>query len=86
MSRFEDGPELFGCGIGISTGYKIKCDMCGTIYNKESKDDEPSTEGDSVCYTIFAGLRICDCCFEKVENEILKRMDDILLELLHNCQ
>ncbi|MDD5589043.1 MAG: hypothetical protein PHP92_03220 [Candidatus Nanoarchaeia archaeon] len=79
MSRFKDNPELFGCGIGVSTGFKIKCYLCGTIHNKEAKDEELSTEGDGVCYTVFAGLQICDCCFEKIENEILERMDDILL-------
>ena len=32
----------------------------------------------SILNTYFAGKEICECCFEKIENEILHRMQDIL--------
>jgi hypothetical protein len=35
-------------------------------------------DGESVRYTEFAGLQVCECCFGKIENEILRRMSDIL--------
>jgi hypothetical protein len=81
MARFEDSPNLFGYGVGDSTDGEVICEICGNVYNKgigidENNEDEDC--GDSVRYTEFAGLQVCECCFDKIENEILKRMPDIL--------
>lgn len=78
--RHEDTPDLFGSGIGSSTVAPTHCDFCNTTYNEDNID----TEGDPIdrdCWirdTNFAGLFVCDCCFERIENEILRRMPDIL--------
>ncbi len=82
MARIEDSPELFGCGVGTSTNLHVHCEFCGQDHNVEFKGVDPDTishEGDSVLTTYFAGKEIADCCFEKIENEILRRMPDILL-------
>lgn len=78
MGRFEDSPELFGGGVGVSTGFEIHCDWCGVTHNEDTDEEDMSTEGDSVRHTDFAGKQICDCCFEGIEREILRRMRDIL--------
>ena len=64
--RYENSLDLFGAGLVIVTYGDIKCDICKITYN-------------SVSHTVFAGLTVCDCCFEKIENEILDRMPNILL-------
>lgn len=75
--RYEDTPELFGDGMGIGTYGDIKCDICGTVHN-EGEDDRGVYDGDSVGHTDFAGLTVCECCFERIENEVLHRMPSIL--------
>lgn len=75
--RFEDSFELFGVGVGKGTYGDIKCEMCGTLHN-EGEDDLGEYNGESVSWTTFAGMCVCECCFERVENEILRRMPDIL--------
>jgi hypothetical protein len=82
--RHEDSPDLFGCGIGSGTCGDITCDLCKVTHN-EGNDKRADEEGDcvyletpSVLHTRFAGLTVCDCCFEKIENEIERRMRDIL--------
>ena len=75
--RYDDSPELFGCGIGTSTCGDIECDMCGTLYN-QGNDEAEDYDGDSVLHTTFAGLQVCECCFARVENEVLYRMPYIL--------
>lgn len=77
MGRFENSPDLFGRGFGISTCGEFTCGICGTIWNK-GNDETESYDGESVLNASFAGIAICGDCFEKVENEILRRMPDIL--------
>lgn len=79
--RFKDSPDLFGCGIGTSTCAEIRCDFCGTLYNEGADPDGekgPSSEGEWIPNITFAGKTICECCFEKIENEIYGRMNDII--------
>lgn len=77
IMRFEHTPELFGRGCGISTCGDIKCHICGTKYN-EGMDELEEYYNDSVRHTDFAGIEICDCCFEKIEEEIWRRREDII--------
>jgi len=77
--RFEDTSNLFGRESGSSSGCSLDCRLCGVTHNDGADSDEdPSMEGDSVCYTHFAGLQVCDCCFHRIENEVLGRMPDII--------
>ena len=77
--RFEDTAGLFGCDSGVSTGYELECELCGRVHNPGADPDEnPASEGDSICNTEFAGLQVCDCCFHKIESAVLARMPDIL--------
>jgi len=66
--RFEDTPNLFGCGAGTSTSGGFECDMCGVFYD----------EGGWIRWTTFARIQICENCFEEIEKEVLHRMSDIL--------
>ena len=75
--RYEDTPELFGNGAGFSTGGDIKCDICGYLHN-EGEDEKEEYNGEFVCHTNFAGLTVCECCYERIESEVLSRMEDIL--------
>ena len=75
--RFEDSFELFGGGAGHGTYGDITCEWCGTTHN-EGEDEREVYDGESVSHTDFAGKQICECCFEKIEHEILCRMRDIL--------
>lgn len=75
IMRYIDSPDLFGNGCGSSSCGEIICEFCGTVHNKEIDDE---TEGEYIRDTNFAGLSICECCFERIENEILHRMPDIL--------
>jgi len=70
--RFEDTPNLFGCGVGHSTLNEIRCGICGTVYKARESEEE------YIRRTDFAGIEVCDSCFEKIEREILRRMPDIL--------
>lgn len=76
--RIFDTPELFDGGVGASTGYELKCEFCGITHNKGLEPEKKIGEGDSVLHTNFAGKQICDCCFEKIETEILRRIPDII--------
>jgi hypothetical protein len=78
--QFKDSQGLFGLGIGGSTCAEIKCDVCGTIHNKgcDPDADRNPTEGDWVKNTQFAGMTVCFCCYEKIENAVLSRIDDII--------
>jgi hypothetical protein len=75
--RFDDSPELFGCGCGGGTIGEIVCEFCGAVYNKGVGDDPPP-DTESVTFTWFAGKQVCKCCFEKIENEVLRRISYIL--------
>ncbi len=75
--RYEDTPELFGGDCGSGTYGDITCGICQTAYN-QGADEKGDYNGDSVTWTSFAGLDICNCCFEKIENEVLGRMGQIL--------
>jgi len=78
MARYEESPNLFGCGTGDSTSRELICEFCGKVYNKGIDDDSGDDEGIDIPYTEFAGKQVCHCCFERIENEILRRMPDIL--------
>ena len=77
--RIEDSPELFGFGVGMGTLGNTECEFCGVKYEgREDEDGEPLYESCSIRMTDFAGKRICECCFGKIEFEILARMPSIL--------
>jgi len=81
MARFENSPNLFGWGVGGSTMAEVICEVCGKVYNEGigiEDDDRNEDKGESVLHTEFAGLQVCECCFEKIENAVLSRMPDIL--------
>jgi hypothetical protein len=77
MARFIDSPELFGRGVGISTCGDFTCAICGMKHN-QGNDKTEDYDGESIPVTTFAGVEVCGDCFEKIENEILRRMPDIL--------
>jgi hypothetical protein len=85
MARYKDSTNLFGASFGESTQGELTCGICGKTYNKGADDlDENGDEKDyddyeSVGHTEFAGITICENCFEAVEDEILHRMTDILI-------
>jgi len=70
--RFEETPDLFGGGMGSGSTDELICEWCGNVYERQ-----PAC-GDSVSFTHFGNKQICYCCFEKVENAVLKRMPAIL--------
>ena len=79
--RFKDTPNLFGCGAGVSTIAPFKCDLCKKIYNKNNEDEDGyiiDMDAPPICYTSFAGMEICEYCFEVAENSVLCRISDIL--------
>ena len=79
--RLQDSPDLFGAGMGYSTTGEVICQFCGKVYNKGigvDDDDMNENDGESVLHTDFAGLQVCECCFEKIEDEVLHRISDIL--------
>lgn len=75
--RFEDTPDLFGCGIGTSTCGDVICEFCGGKYN-EGEDEREVYDNESVRFTKFAGLQACECCFGRIERAVLNRMHDIV--------
>ena len=75
--RYEDSPNLFGCGSGIATCGDFKCAICGTDYN-HGNDENEHYEDEPVIHTDFAGVQICGDCFERVEAEVLHRLPDII--------
>lgn len=76
--RFNDSPGLFGIGIGHGTCGDIKCDICGTKYNEGADKGEDYINFDSVTHQEFAGLTVCGCCFEKIEESVWRYRKDIL--------
>ena len=78
MSRFDDSPELFGVGSGTATCGTIRCGICGTTYNEGADNEECYDDNASVLHTTFAGVEVCECCYEAVEKEVLSRMNSIL--------
>jgi hypothetical protein len=75
--RFEDTPNLFGDGCGVSTGGDFTCSVCGVEHNKGNDEDQNYSD-DFIGVVEFAGMEICGNCFEDVENEILRRMNYII--------
>ena len=75
--RFDDSPDLFGRGVGQSTSGDFTCEMCCRVYN-EGADAKEEYGSESVGHTEFAGLEVCEECFERIENAVLARMGDIL--------
>jgi hypothetical protein len=79
MSRIFDTVNLFGVGSGFSTQGEIKCEICGKVYNKGADEEgEDYDDYSSVSHTMFAGMEVCECCYGKIEDEILHRMSSIL--------
>lgn len=76
MARFETSPNLFGTS-GAGTDGDIDCDWCGKQYTGR-EDEDGRGVSESISYTRFGRLQVCDCCFEEIENEILHRIDDII--------
>ena len=76
--RHDDSPELFGGGCGAGTSGDIECDICHEKYNQGADEAEDYADRTTVCWTDFAGLTVCDCCFWKIEEEVLKRMPQII--------
>ena len=85
MERFEDSPDLFGCGCGSSTNGEEVCDWCGKVWNKgldgDELDEYDEYEGVSIRYTNFGGKNICECCFGEIENAIWARRKDVAIWL-----
>jgi len=77
QERYEDTPELFGRGSGMSTCGDFKCAICGTVYN-HGNDENEHYEDEPIIYTDFAGVQICGDCFGVVESEIIQRLPDII--------
>jgi hypothetical protein len=75
--RWDESPGLFGLGVGTSTCGDFTCGICGTEHNK-GNDAAEDYSGDSVGFEDFAGIEICENCFETIETEILGRMKHIL--------
>lgn len=79
MPRFEDTPDLFGNGAGVSTYGPFTCDKCKRDYNQDVESGrEANCHGSPVTHTTFAGMEICEECFDSIEHEILNRMGDLL--------
>ena len=79
--RIDDSPDLFGSGVGSSTVGKITCEYCGKTYNADNETPDGEIidpNGPWFGTTEFAGKTVVDCCWEKIEREILSRMPDIL--------
>lgn len=72
MDRFEETPDLFGRGMGSGTTEAIICEWCGMKYPENDPSD------DSVKFTNFGGKTIAECCFEDIEDAVLRRMNDII--------
>lgn len=68
---------------GYSTGSEIKCNWCGTIYNK-GMDADKGNEGESVMYIDFGNLWIAQCCFSDFEQYILTWSSEIV-ELIEDA-
>ncbi len=75
MARIIDSPALFGHGAGFSTSKRLECELCGHIYNPTDDEDFD----DYVRHEIFLGMDVAECCFEKVEDEILRHMPELIL-------
>lgn len=73
MTRSQDTPGLFGGGVGSNNADDgVKCIHCGKYYPK-AKD-----ENDTVSYVFWCGGKVVECCYEKVENEVLINMKLII--------
>lgn len=79
--RFEDTSDLFGRGCGLGTVGKVTCGICDTVYNAENE----TADGEIIDSTIdstgiveFAGMTVAECCWERLENEIIEKMPHIL--------
>jgi len=68
--RFEDTPGLFGAS-GVSTEGNIKCEFCGNEYlDREDGAGEAFQDMDPIYFCDFAGLQVCQCCFERIEKAV----------------
>ena len=71
MARFEETSGLFGSCGGVTTS-AITCGLCKTKYPKGRLGD------DGICHDNLAGIEVCSCCFEAIENAIIARMSSII--------
>lgn len=76
MSRYGDSTGLFGAGVGSSTCGEFTCGLCKTVYNQNCCSEEDG--GDYVRTERFAGVEVCEECFERIERSVLHRLGDIL--------
>lgn len=76
--RFEDTPGLFGSGLGINTRGDFKCGICGKKYNIGADKEEDYENREGLTVEGFAGIDIGECCFEKVEDSVIKFMPLII--------
>ncbi len=79
--RFENTPELFGGGSGRGTSGEITCRLCGITHNAGTDEEGRLPGGDSgetVVWTDFAGVAVCEDCFGQIEEEMLNRLSDFL--------
>ena len=80
--RFEDSPDLFGCGCGGSTDGEEVCEWCGKIWNEGLDGDEDDLlSGVFVRHTNFGGKNVCECCFDKIEDAIWRRKNYVAIWL-----
>ena len=78
-SRFKESFGLFGSECGSGTTSPFTCGFCKNPHNEEANEVGHHIHSDSVSFTEFAGLTVCYDCFGLIEDEILRRMPDILV-------
>ena len=79
MTRFFDTPELFGVGMGSATYGNVACQLCGTSHTGREDDvGEPLQGTTPIRLTNFAGITVLECCFGRIEDEVLERMPSIV--------
>lgn len=79
MARFEESMDLFGRGVGNATLGNIACGWCGTEYlDREDEEGNPYASNDAIPFTRFGDLTVCDCCFGRVEEAVVSRINDII--------
>lgn len=82
-------------GLFLTHGFAVgddpfTCQICGTKYNEPDgltpgPDDDPlclNEGGEGIIETHFAGLDVAQCCFGRIEAEIIRRAPDVLAFLI----
>lgn len=79
MARFEESMDLFGRDVGNATLGNIACGWCGTEYlDREDAEGNPYPLSEALPFIRFGDLTVVECCFEKVEEAVFSRIDDII--------